>query len=596
MADNSILTPGYQNPTQDTTEISEDTKYLAVDNYLSEYSSDEQKSVVRENLNVPAKDNVYSKQDTDTQISQKIQQAIQDYLNLEDPHGIIPIVEDMIADMVKSDGSTPFKLPQTGVDPQTDYHLATKKYVDKLVQKHVSANDPHQTLSTVQNLLKNYVKLVDIYSKQDLYTKQETDQKLKDYIKKDGSTPFTKAQIGVDPSIDSHLATKRYVDKSLYNHLIEVDPHNFISILNSRLAYYIKKKDVYDKTQTYSRTQIDSIINKIVNSAIESSLQDYQDSVDSKFEQIRNQNYVKSDGSVPFTQPQQGVEAVNENELVTLKQLNTAKEESHTELVNYQPEWITSGPVEATVGQVEEQTEFPEQVTFQELMDAIFYGKAVSVDVPDYTNITESCDVLLCIHGSLSLVETIELYQKDTIIGTYSKEDFQDGCITVKSNPILEDTIFTFKVTYSNGAVHQAEDTTKVSLPVFIGLLPKWKYGNTVTMEYLKELEQQDVNGTQNRFMTYGSDLESISFFYKFQDPDLRHIFVVLPESYPDLEYISTSSQKFEKDAFDVIDMIPLQIEGVEGDTIFKMYIYKQALSSLNQEVTFKFNNNESVQ
>ena len=38
---------------------------------------------------------------------------------MEDPHGILPTVAEMIADTVKSDGSTPFTAPQTGVDPQT---------------------------------------------------------------------------------------------------------------------------------------------------------------------------------------------------------------------------------------------------------------------------------------------------------------------------------------------------------------------------------------------------------------------------------------------------------------------------------------------
>ncbi|WP_329976832.1 hypothetical protein [Catenibacterium sp.] len=45
-----------------------------------------------------------------------------------------------------------------------------------------------------------------------------------------------------------------------------------MTILNQRLASYAKKKDVYDKTQTYSRTQIDSIIHNLVNETIDASL------------------------------------------------------------------------------------------------------------------------------------------------------------------------------------------------------------------------------------------------------------------------------------------------------------------------------------
>lgn len=585
MADNSILTPGYGDSNDTPTVTPTPDKYLVTDNYLSEYDTEDKKSVVRENLNVPSKESVYSKDDVDAQVAQRIKTAIQEYLNMDDPYGIIPQVEQMIADMVKTDGSTPFTLPQGGVDPQTDQHLTTKKYVDRLMKDHLNSEDPHGVLAQVADILVKYVKASDVYTKSLVYNKQEVDLQSKNYVKRDGTTPFLKPQIGADPQIDSHLATKRYIDKAIYNHIVDVDPHGFMTILNQRLAYYVKKKDVFDKTQTYSRTQIDSIINKAVNDVVDSSIQDFMDTVNDKLENIRQQKYVKQDGSVPFTAPQVGVEATNDNELVTLSQLNALRE-----VINeHQPNWITSGPVESTVGMVEQGTEFPKLVTFQEIMDAIFYGQTVSVDVPPYTTINETCEVLLCIHGSLSLVETAELYQGDKLIATFTKEDFESGCITVNSEPILEDTTFIFRVHYSNGATHEDNATTKVALPVFVGLLPKWKFGNTVTMDYLKELVTQDTEGTQNRFLNEGSDVKSFTFKYKFEDAELRHPFIVIPASYPDLESMTTSSQKFGIEAFDVINMIPLHIDGVEKDVIFKQYIYKQALSSLNQEVTFNF-------
>jgi hypothetical protein len=54
-----------------------------------------------------------------------------------------------------------------------------------------------------------------------------------------------------------------------------------------------------------------------------------------------------------------------------------------------------------------------------------------------------------------------------------------------------------------------------------------------------------------------------------------------------------TKSQNFGIDAFDVIDMIPLTVQGVKNDIIYKVYVYRQALSSLNQEVTFNFKSKE---
>ena len=591
MADNSILTPGYQDPIETPVTSPPQEDCLIKDNFLSEYETEEEKSVVRENLNVPSKDSVYSRQDVDTQVSEKIRATIQEYLNMEDPHGILPTVAEMIADMVKSDGSTPFTAPQTGVDPQTAQHLTTKNYVDKLVREHVNADDPHNILPEVAILLEKYVRITDVYVKSQLYTKQDIDNQAKDYIRKDGSTPFTKAQIGADPQIDSHLATKRYVDKSLYNHQVDVDPHGFLTILNQRLASYAKKKDVYDKTQTYSRTQIDSIIHNLVNETIDASLQSFMDTVNDKFEYIRLQKYVKQDGSVPFRGPQAGVDAVEEEHLTTLRQLNQAVEDLEQNLTEQiqakECLWKTSGPVESTVGHIDDNTPVPATMSLQEVLDAIFYGKGISISAPDYVTINNKVPITLCVHGSTGLIDVAELYQDGKLTISFVKEDFENGCVTVDSLPIIEDTEFTFKVTYTNEAVHEESITVKAALPIFVGLLPKWKFGNVITWNYLEELASEEPNN--NQFINSSNNLNQISINYSFQDAKLRHPFIVVPVSYPDLDNMSTTPQRFGIDAFDVIDMIPLKVPGVEKDIIFKIYIYRQALSSLNQEVTFNF-------
>ena len=591
MADNSILTPGYQDPIETPVTSPPQEDCLIKDNFLSEYETEEEKSVVRENINVPSKDSVYSRQDVDTQVSEKIRATIQEYLNMEDPHGILPTVAEMIADMVKSDGSTPFTAPQTGVDPQTAQHLTTKNYVDKLVREHVNADDPHNILPEVAIILEKYVRITDVYVKSQLYTKQDIDNQAKDYIRKDGSTPFTKAQIGADPQIDSHLATKRYVDKSLYNHQVDVDPHGFLTILNQRLASYAKKKDVYDKTQTYSRTQIDSIIHNLVNETIDASLQSFMDTVNDKFEYIRLQKYVKQDGSVPFRGPQAGVDAVEEEHLTTLRQLNQAVEDLEQNLTEQiqakECLWKTSGPVESTVGHIDDNTPVPATMSLQEVLDAIFYGKGISISAPDYVTINNKVPITLCVHGSTGLIDVAELYQDGKLTISFVKEDFENGCVTVDSLPIIEDTEFTFKVTYTNEAVHEESITVKAALPIFVGLLPKWKFGNMITWNYLEELASEEPNN--NQFINSSNNLNQISINYSFQDAKLRHPFIVVPVSYPDLDNMSTTPQRFGIDAFDVIDMIPLQVPGIEKDIIFKIYIYRQALSSLNQEVTFNF-------
>lgn len=590
MADNSILTPGCQDTVDVPTTADESVQYLEKDNFLSEYENESEKSVVRENLNVYPKNAVYTKDETDTNIATTVTTAVNKHLSVEDPHGTLDTVREMIADMAKTDGSTPFTSPQSGVEPISDSHLTTKKFVTRLLNEHtrlVGPDDPHQILPEVRTILEKYVKSSDIFTKSQLYTKQDVDNLLKTFLKKDGSTPFTIAQIGVDPTIDSHLATKRYVDKTLYAHLVDVDPHGFLTILNQRLASYAKIANVYDKTQTYSRSQIDAFINKWVQEAVAGAIAEYMETVDDRFETIRQEKYVKQDGSVPFKAPQKGVDAIDPQDLVTLYQVEEKVENLQEQITNNEPIWKTSGPVESTVGHIDDNTPVPATMSLQEVLDAIFYGKGISISAPDYVTINNKVPVTLCVHGSTGLIDVAELYQDGELTISFVKEDFENGCVTTDSLPIVEDTEFTFKVTYTNGAVHEESITVKVALPIFVGLLPKWKFGNVVTWNYLEELASEEPNN--NQFISSSNNLNQISINYGFQDAKLRHPFVVVPVSYPDLDNMSTTPQKFGIDAFDVIDMIPLKVPGVEKDIIFKIYIYRQALSSLNQEVTFNF-------
>lgn len=125
---NSILTPGYDDEIAEVSETTEEV-YLIRDNYLSEYETEAEKSVVRENLNIYPKDSVYTKDEVDINVNEFIAEKVTQLLDLDDPYGILPQVEEMITDMCKTDGSTPFTMPQEGVDPTSDMHLTTRKYV-----------------------------------------------------------------------------------------------------------------------------------------------------------------------------------------------------------------------------------------------------------------------------------------------------------------------------------------------------------------------------------------------------------------------------------------------------------------------------------
>lgn len=588
MAD-SILTPGHQQPITDNSPTIPETQYLEKDRFLGEYSGDEQaQALVQDHLNIPSKDDVYNKQEIDIRVSEFIRDAIQSYLNQEDPHGIIPQVEEMIQGMAKSDGSTPFTAPQQGVEPLMDSHLTTRKYVLSQIKQHLSSIDPHQILPQVQEMLTKYIKKSEMYTKDQIYTKKEIDKQSQVYLKNDGSTPFIRPQVGADPTIDSHLSTKRYVDNVLRSHLVDVDPHGFITILNNRLSSYIKKKDVLDKTQTYSRTQIDNLIQGAVNQAVSASIQDYLDTVNEKFEYLRKQKYIRPDGSTPFTAPQQGEAAVNPNDLVTLEQVEQKIEDIKLQLVPEEPIWITSGPVEAGAGMIQAGDTLAQQVSFQEAMDAIFYGKRVNISTPELAPVGKVFPITVCITGSLATVEYAEVYQDGKYLTVITREQLQESsCITIDSNAITNDSEVTVKVYYTNGSIHEVSSITRVSLPVFAGLLPKWKFGNTVNYEYLLELNKGDK--INNKFYNKGINFQELIHTYKFDSDELVHLFIAVPSNYSDLTEMSNSSQQYTIDAFDVIDMIPFEVPGSPEDIIYKLYIYKQTLYSLDSTIKFKF-------
>lgn len=594
MANDTILTPGGEHWEEPTAPIAEGP-YLERDNYLGEYDNDVKRSLVRDNIVVYSKDQVYTKVETNAKVDKSISDAFLKFLEQEDPHNILPEVQKLIEDLVKTDGTTPFTSPQRGVDPVEEFHLVTKRFVTKLLQDHIKSDDPHRILPKVEDILEQYVKASQVYFKNQVYTKDEVDQKGTQYIKKDGTTPFTKAQVGADPQIDSHLATKRYVDKVLYQHLVDIDPHGFIQILNSRLAGYAKANNVWDKTQTYSRSQVDAIVRSLVGSAAQEVLNDHLNQFDPHhiLDEVHKERFVKQDGSIPFRNPQKGVDAVDPQDLVTLHQVEEKVAEAEKKIDSIPaPVWITSGDVQSTVGHVEDNSPVPPTMTFQEIMDAIFYGKTVSIDVPEYVVITKSCEVTVCIHGSLGLLQYAELYQNGELIYTFTKEQFEEagGCITVDSKPLLDDSEFTFKAYYTTGAVLEDSKTVKCYMPLFVGLLPKWKQAYTITMDYLLELCNEDQEGTQNRFVNQGKELDQFTFHYKFEDPKLRHPFLVVPASYPELKMMKIEgAQSFGIEAFDIVNAIPLQVPGVDRDIIFTVYVYRQALSNADWDFTFKF-------
>lgn len=570
MSNDAILIPGENDEVCDTPQETTPQEYLTIEGSLKEIADSGKQALARNNLEVYSKlevndirNRIVSQADSDREQTKAITNELSQ--NLEN-------IQQTQDEFVKRDGSTPFESIQEGITPSDNAQnaLVTVKYILKKLKSYSTTSDANKTLEDKLAILDNYALLSDVYKKSNTYCKAQINNLLESYVKADGTTPFKYPQEGQYPKLRAHLSTKGYVDDTIKQHKNELDPHNFQAILNQKLSNYYKKSETYTKAQTYSRLQLDQIIDQLVSDACKNLIEEH----------INTTQHLTSQDI------QRIIKQYSVNNLVTKEDLNESLLETKQELSDVSPIWKTSGPVLTTVGFVEDNTELPSEMTMQEILDSIFYGAKISIDVTDGVQIGEKVDVTVCIHGGVR-TDSITLYQGDEILEQFTDVDFAEGCVTVESNPITEDTVFKFVVLYTNGLEQKVEATIKAIAPTFIGLLPKWKFGNTITFEYLQELSNEDK--VNNKFYNVGDNIESIIHQYNFTDKQLKHLFIVVPEKYPSLEQMRIPSQQFGVEAFDVINMIPLQVSNAPKDIIYKMYIYRQALSSANQETIFKF-------
>lgn len=582
----TILTP---TPCETPIAMEEQNSFL-IDNYFSELENESQKGIARENLGVYGKTDLYTQVEVDNNIGKAVNDAVKQLLASDDPHQILPKVYILLTDYVKKDGTVPFTAPQAGKDPLLDNHLTTKKFVIDLLDNHLKVTDPHNVMKLVNEVLKQYPLAKDIYYKSDVYNKEYINKLVKAYVKADGTTPFTAPQSGVTPIADQHLTTKRYVDNVMFKHDVNVDPHGFLTILNQRLSNYYKTTETYSKQETYSRAQIDQVINTLVTDAAYQAIKEHLRQFDPHdiLKEVYKEHYVKRDGSVPFTSIQKGVEGIEDNDLATVGQLNKIASKLSEEYNNLQATWVTSGPIQTTVGFMEDESSVPQIMSFQEIMDAIFYGKVIDIKAPTTIAVGTSAEVTMYIRGN-AMIEKAELYQNEVLIGTYDMEDFLDWSLSVTSKPIVNNTTFTFIVTYINGQTQDISTITNVSYGAFVGNVPKMCMAGD-----LKYHVMLDIVDSKNAIIyPVSSDITEIKHTFSFVNPNNpQKLVLAIPAEYNQLDYMYTASQHFNKDAFD-IETVPVIIPGVEEPVLFTYYMYNESLVAFNSEVIFKLSKHE---
>lgn len=571
MSNDAILIPGDDNICDIPQEV-EPQEYLTVGGSLKEIADKGTQGIARGNLQV------YSKSEV-----QELLQLLRDYVvtNNGDIVSTIDSINQTLENIrstqnecVKKDGSVEFEAVQLGITPtdKIPNALTTVAYVLKKLASYSTISSFEQTLEDKLAILDQYALISNVYKKSDTYCKKQIEKLLESYVKTDGSQRLIQPIEGAYPKLRSHLSTKGYADDVIKQHKNELDPHNFQTILNQKLSNYYKKSETYTKAQTYSRLQIDQIIDELVSEACKGLIQEHLNTT----QHLTSQDV------------QRIIKIYSSANLVTKEDLEDVLVETEDKIEKVSPIWKTSGPVLSTVGFVEDNSELPQEMTLQEILDSIFYGSKISIHVQDNVQIGNTVDVTVCLHGGMK-TDSIILYQDDVVLREFDETEFNSGCVTVTSNPIVSDTIFKFKVSYANGLEQEEIAAVRASAPIFVGILPQWKAGNTINMEYLEELVSDDSDN--NKFI-FEYSIGDISHSYNFKDLNLKKPFIAVPYNYPNLKEMATVSQRFGLEAFTYVD-IPLEFTTVQKDISYRVYIYKQPLASMNQDVTFKFTSKE---
>lgn len=586
----TILTPDAFN---ETPIIQEEQNSFLIDNYFSELETDDQKKIARDNLGVYGTSDLHTKGYIDEAIG-SISRQVQSHLIEEDPHGILTQVYKKLANYANKNTSNTFEtLPKSKGTPLDPTDLTTKQYVDQSLTLHTTNDrDPHKTMDLVEDRLKLQQSQLKNQILRAVYTKEDIDDIVKTFVKKDGSVMFEGNQSSkLTPRLPNHLTNKEYVDNIIKQHCIDIDPHGFLTILNQRLANYYKTTETYSKAETYSRAQIDKVINTLVvdttNQAVKAHIREFDPH--NVIDYISKKGYIKNDGSVPFTKIQKGQRGIEYDDLIILEQLNEVKRDLEQKIEDLEkPIWVTSGPVQTTVGYLEDNSHVPAVMNFQEIMDAIFYGNVIDVKVPEIASIGTSIPVTMTIRGN-ALINKASLYQGDILIGEYKREHFLDWYYTVDSKPILKNTVFTFIVEYINGQTVTASSICNVSYGIFVGAVPKMCMPRDLIYNVMLQIVEQG----QGAMLSYGENVKVIKHKFNFESPyDPKKLVLAIPSSYNQLDYMHTASQHFGINAFQVEEVL-VRVPNLEEAVSYTYYVYNQPLIAFDSEVTFKLSKHE---
>ncbi len=457
-----------------------------------------------------------------------------------------------------------------------------------------------------------------VYSRNQVYTKQEADElvkhiiqelydkhmfkdhsvdigklidrKLSMFVRKDGRVPFEGHIKGIDPKKPEHLATKAYVDSKLKDN--QQDNRETVARIQ---ALVDSVKDALDEMHDYVTLEdVQALIRRRVDArpvvvqpdptdlkpvyaSVSKAQKQLKQYIDDSINDIYSKGFVRADGSVPFKKSQKGKAAVGNDDLVPMRQvrelISDAADKLYLDIMGQVKKMLSDIPIGYEQPEETQPIEIPKDENL----------KIVASE--NYSYAGQTMEVTLCMEDMGARVEEAAFYQNSTQLYTFTKSDFYDGHITVQSAEILEDTVFVFRVRYDDGTRGQTRLDIQCRLPVFVGLLPKGRMGNNINMAYLKELEAKNGNG----FVCMDKEASQLDVTYHQRYLSMARPFIALSAIYPNLKMIVVGSEVYGKEAFDVYDNVAMKVDGIDADLQYKVYVCRCALPKIQQKVIFHF-------
>ncbi|KAA6366233.1 MAG: hypothetical protein EZS28_038240, partial [Streblomastix strix] len=477
--------------------------------------------------------------------------------------------------------------------PLVDFQVNTKKFVVQLLHD-ILANADVDPETLLEDALSNYVTATKTFIKSETYGKDKVEELLNQYVKRDGSKSFISGQKGIHPSSDYDLTTKKYVDELIEAYTTDADLDNFKLYVNNALNAKVKSGDVYKKSETYSRAQLNFTIQALVVDAAKDAINQH----------INDQYHLSTDDIDTYL-AQYVKKSEQSGDYVTLTALNKILSKFKAAGVVAE-KYFPHGNITAEngVGWITPDTELPESISYQDLFDLIFYNAKVEITIDD-PYIEQGVDSTVCVHilitGITSDIDYIEILTNDESFGIYHVTDLDDqGKLEVCGIPVDGDTVIKVVVHYLNGTTKEDEVEVTAIAPIYVGLLPKWLSAGNIDYDILQLL----VNGglidiEEYDFPIYGDSKNNwkliqpvkvgdIDVYNKFAyDLTARKPFIMYPIPAPaQLQQMTSSAQAFP--TVDVLTNIPITLPN-DDSVNYTIYVYESAVTSLDTNITYTF-------